>query len=137
VLRKITDGAARISLGLASELPMGNLEARRDFGHARDYVQAMWLMLQQEQPDDYVVATGRAASIRDLCRIAFAHVGLDWEAHVKVDTAFLRPADVDVTLGDATRARTRLGWEPQTSLEAMIAEMVEADLARWRADGTR
>lgn len=94
----------------------------------------MWLMLQQDKADDYVVATGRAASIRDLCRIAFAHVKLDWEAFVKVDAAFLRPADVDVTVGDATRARTRLGWVPQTSLEDMIAEMVEADLKRWRAN---
>jgi GDPmannose 4,6-dehydratase len=135
VLRKITDGAARISLGQAKELPMGNLDARRDFGHARDYVRAMWLMLQQDQADDYVVATGRAASIRDLCRIAFAHVGLDYQEHVRVDAAFLRPADVDVTLGDATRARERLGWMPETSLEEMIAEMVEADLARCKAQG--
>jgi GDPmannose 4,6-dehydratase len=135
VLRKITDGAARISLGLATELSMGNLDARRDFGHARDYVRAMWLMLQQDKPDDYVVATGRAASIRDLCRIAFAHVNLDWQDYVKVDPAFLRPADVDVTVGDATRARTRLGWVPEMSLEEMIAEMVEADLVRRRAIG--
>jgi GDPmannose 4,6-dehydratase len=133
VLRKITDGAARISLGLAKELPMGNLDARRDFGHARDYVRAMWLMLQQDKADDYVVATGRAASIRDLCRIAFAHVGLDYEAHVTIDPRFMRPADVDITIGDAARARTRLGWVPETSLEEMIAEMVEADLAKWRA----
>ncbi len=133
VLRKITDGAARISLGLAQDLAMGNLEARRDFGHARDYVRAMWLMLQHETPDDYVIATGRAASIRDLCRIAFGHAGLDYEAHVRVDPAFLRPADVDVTVGDASRARARLGWVPETTLEDMIAEMVEADIARWRA----
>ncbi|MBR0674355.1 GDP-mannose 4,6-dehydratase [Neoroseomonas soli] len=133
VLRKITDGAARISLGLAKDLAMGNLEARRDFGHARDYVRAMWLMLRHEQAGDYVVATGRAVSIRDLCRLAFAHVGLDWEAHVRVDPAFLRPADVDATAGDAARARAELGWAPETSLEEMIAEMVEADLARWRA----
>ena len=89
-------------------------------------------MLQQDKPDDYVVATGRAASIRDLCRIAFAHVGLDYEAHVRVDPAFLRPADVDVTIGDASRARARLGWVPEMGLEEMIAEMVESDLARWR-----
>ncbi|MBP0464680.1 GDP-mannose 4,6-dehydratase [Roseomonas sp. PWR1] len=133
VLRKITDGAARISLGRATELPMGNLDARRDFGHARDYVRAMWLMLQQDKADDYVIATGRAASIRDLCRIAFAHVGLDYEAHVTIDPRFMRPADVEITIGDATRARTRLGWVPETSLEEMIAEMVEADLAKWRA----
>jgi GDPmannose 4,6-dehydratase len=136
VLRKITDGAARISLGLASGLALGNLEARRDFGHARDCVRAMWLMLRHETPGDYVVATGRAASIRDLCRIAFDRVGLDYAAHVRVDPAFLRPADVAVTVGDASRARERLGWEPQTSLEAMIAEMVDADLARWRAAAT-
>ncbi|HYZ32818.1 MAG TPA: GDP-mannose 4,6-dehydratase [Crenalkalicoccus sp.] len=132
VMRKITDGAARVSLGLARTLPMGNLEARRDFGHARDHVRAMWLMLQQPAPDDYVVATGRASSIRDVCRIAFAHVGLDYEAHVQVDPVHLRPADLDQTLGDPTRARERLGWTPETTLEAMIGEMVETDLARLR-----
>ncbi len=132
VMRKITDGAVRIKLGLAQELAMGNLDARRDFGHARDYVRAMWLMLQQPQPDDYVVATGRATSIRDICRIAFSHLGLDFEAHVRVDPAFLRPVDVDVTLGDASRARERLGWQPEITLEQMVGEMVEADLARWR-----
>ena len=132
VMRKITDGAVRIKLGLAQELAMGNLDARRDFGHARDYVRAMWLMLQQPQADDYVVATGRATAIRDICRIAFGHLGLDFEAHVRVDPAFLRPVDVDVTLGDASRARDRLGWVPETTLEQMVGEMVEADLARWR-----
>ena len=133
VMRKITDGAVRISLGLAHELPMGNLEARRDFGHARDYVQAMWLMLQQPAADDYVVATGRAVSIRDICRIAFGRLGLDFEQHVRVDPAFLRPVDVAVTLGDASHARRQLGWQPETTLEEMVAEMVEADLTRWRA----
>jgi GDPmannose 4,6-dehydratase len=133
VMRKITDGAVRISLGLAQELPMGNLEARRDFGHARDYVQAMWLMLQQPAADDYVVATGRATSIRDICRIAFGRLGLDFEQHVRVDAAFLRPVDVAVTLGDASHARRQLGWQPETTLEEMVAEMVEADLTRWRA----
>ncbi|MFN7306006.1 MAG: GDP-mannose 4,6-dehydratase [Alphaproteobacteria bacterium] len=133
VMRKITDGAVRISLGLAQELPMGNLEALRDFGHARDYVQAMWLMLQQPAADDYVVATGRATSIRDICRIAFGRLGLNFEQHVRVDPAFLRPVDVAVTLGDASHARRQLGWQPETTLEEMVAEMVEADLVRWRA----
>ena len=133
VTRKVTDAAARIKLGLAKELPMGNLDAKRDWGHARDYVKAMWLMLQQEEADDYVVATGRTVTVRDMCRIAFAHVGLDYEAHVKVDPAFMRPAEVDVLLGDASKARAKLGWAPETSLEDMIKEMVEADLARHRA----
>jgi len=133
VTRKVTDGVARIKLGLARELPMGNLDATRDWGHARDYVRAMWLMLQQDAPDDYVVATGRAASVREMCRLAFAAAGLDWEEHVRVDPAFLRPAEVDALLGDPSKARERLGWEPATSLEDLVAEMVEADLARWRA----
>lgn len=132
VLRKITDGAARISLGFATELPMGNLDARRDFGHSQDYVRAMWLMLQHGTPGDYVVATGHAASIRDLCEAAFRCVGLDYQDHVRVDPAFLRPVDLDVTVGDASRAKERLGWEPAISLQEMVAEMVEADLARWR-----
>jgi GDPmannose 4,6-dehydratase len=133
VTRKVTDGAARIKLGLASALPMGNLDAKRDWGHARDYVKAMWLMLQQEVPDDYVVATGRTVTVRDMCRIAFGHVGLDYEEFVKVDPAFMRPAEVDVLLGDATKAREKLGWTAETSLEDMIKEMVEADLVRHRA----
>jgi GDPmannose 4,6-dehydratase len=132
VTRKITDGAARIRLGLAETLPMGNLEARRDWGHARDYVRAMWLMLQQPEPGDYVVATGRSASVREFCELAFAHVGLDWRRHVVLDPAFLRPAEVDVLQGDATRAREVLGWRPETSLEELVAEMVEADLKRHR-----
>lgn len=132
VTRKVTDGVARIKLGLASELPMGNLEATRDWGHARDYVRAMWLMLQQETPDDYVVATGRTVSVRELCRIAFDCAGLDYQEFVKVDERFLRPAEVDVLLGDSSKARQKLGWAPVTSLEAMIAEMVEADLVRHR-----
>ncbi|HEY8610845.1 MAG TPA: GDP-mannose 4,6-dehydratase [Roseomonas sp.] len=133
VTRKVTDAAARIKLGLAKELPMGNLDAKRDWGHARDYVKAMWLMLQQETPDDYVVATGRTVTVRDMCRIAFSHVGLNYEEFVKVDPAFMRPAEVDVLLGDATKAREKLGWSAETSLEDMIKEMVEADLARHRA----
>jgi GDPmannose 4,6-dehydratase len=135
VTRKVTDGAARIRLGLAKTLPMGNLDATRDWGHARDYVRAMHLMLQQDTPDDYVVATGRTTSIRDMCALAFAHVGLKYEDHVTVDPAFLRPAEVDVLLGDPAKAKAKLGWTPEISLEQMIAEMVEADLARHRARG--
>ncbi len=130
VTRKITDGVARIKLGLATHLPMGNLDAQRDWGHARDYVKAMWLMLQQDKADDYVVATGRTTSVREFCRMAFAHVGLDWEAHVALDPAFLRPAEVEVLLGSAAKAKAALGWEPETSLEELVAEMVEADLQR-------
>jgi GDPmannose 4,6-dehydratase len=133
VTRKVTDGVARIKLGLADTLDLGNLDATRDWGHARDYVRAMWLMLQQDQPDDYVIATGRTTSIRELCRIAFAHAGLDWQAHVRVADRLMRPAEVEVLLGDATKARTRLGWTPEVGLEAMVAEMVDADLARHRA----
>lgn len=133
VTRKVTDGAARIKLGLARELQMGNLEATRDWGHARDYVKGMWLMLQQEVADDYVLATNRTTSVREFCRLAFAHVGLNYEDHVKVDPAFLRPAEVDVLHGDASKAREKLGWVPETSLETMVGEMVEADLARHRA----
>jgi len=133
VTRKVTDGVARIKLGLAETLDLGNLDATRDWGHARDYVRAMWLMLQQEQPDDYVIATGRTTSIRELCRIAFAHAGLEWQTHVRVAERLMRPAEVEVLLGDATKAGTRLGWTPEVGLEAMIAEMVDADLARHRA----
>lgn len=132
VTRKITDGVARIKLGLATHLPMGNLGAQRDWGHARDYVKAMWLMLQQDKADDYVVATGRTTSVSEFCRMAFAHVGLDWEAHVTLDPAFLRPAEVEVLLGSAAKAKAKLGWEPKASLEEMVAEMVEADLQRHR-----
>lgn len=135
VTRKITDGVARIKLGLARSLALGNLDARRDWGHAADYVRAMWLMLQQQTPADYVVATGRTTSVREFCRLAFAHVGLDWEAHVTVDPAFLRPAEVDVLLGDARRAREALGWVPEITLEQMVGEMVEADLERLRRRG--
>jgi GDPmannose 4,6-dehydratase len=133
VTRKVTDGAARIKLGLASELRMGNLDAKRDWGHARDYVKAMHLMLQQETPDDYVVATGRTTSIRDMCAIAFKHVGLNYEDHIKIDPAYLRPAEVDVLHGNPAKAMAKLGWKAETSLEDMVSEMVEADLARHRA----
>ena len=133
VTRKVTDGVARIKLGLAETLALGNLSATRDWGHARDYVQAMWLMLQQGVADDYVIATGRTTSIRDLCRIAFGHVGLDPDKHVVTNESLLRPAEVEVLLGDATKAKEKLGWVAETSLEAMVAEMVDADLARHRA----
>ena len=133
VTRKVTDGVARIKLGLAKELPLGNLDAKRDWGHARDYVRAMHLMLQQDQADDYVIATGQTTSIRDLCRSAFNHVGLNFEDHVRTDPRFMRPAEVDVLLGDASKARQQLGWKPEVSLEEMVGEMVDADLARHRA----
>ncbi|MBO1080892.1 GDP-mannose 4,6-dehydratase [Roseomonas haemaphysalidis] len=133
VTRKITDGVARIKLGLASELPLGNLDAKRDWGHARDYVQAMWLMLQQEVPDDYVVATNRTTTVREFCRIAFAHVGLDYEKHVTVNPAFLRPAEVEVLHGNAAKAEAKLGWKPETTLEQMVQEMVDADIKRHQA----
>ncbi len=132
VTRKITDGVARIKLGLATELVLGNLAAQRDWGHARDYVQAMWLMLQQEVPDDYVIATGRTASIRDFCAIAFGHAGLDWQQYVRTSEAFMRPAEVYFLLGDAGKAEQKLGWAASTKLEDLAAEMVEADLARHR-----
>ncbi|RDI58532.1 GDP-mannose 4,6-dehydratase [Microvirga subterranea] len=130
VTRKITDAAARIKLGLQDKVALGNLDATRDWGHARDYVKAMWLMLQQDTPDDYVVATGRTVSVRDFCRLAFAHVGLNMEDHVTVDERFLRPAEVDVLLGNPAKAKAKLGWMAETSLEDLVAEMVEADLAR-------
>jgi GDPmannose 4,6-dehydratase len=130
VTRKVTDAVARIKLGLASELRLGNIDARRDWGHARDYVRAMWLMLQQDKPDDYVVATGRTTTIRDMCKIAFGHAGLDMDRYVVIDPAFFRPAEVDVLLGNPAKAKEKLGWSAEISLEEMIVEMVEADLAR-------
>jgi GDPmannose 4,6-dehydratase len=132
VTRKITDGVARIKLGLKKELALGNLDAKRDWGHARDYVKAMWLMLQQNSPDDYVVATGRTTSVRDFCELAFQYVGLVPDDFVVVDKRFLRPAEVDLLLGDPTKAKNRLGWSPETRLEDLVAEMVEADLERVR-----
>ena len=130
VTRKVTDGVARIKLGLAKELRLGNIDAKRDWGHARDYVRAMWLMLQQDEADDYVVATGRTTTIRDMCKIAFEHAGLDMDKHIVIDPAFFRPAEVDVLLGNPAKAKEKLGWSPEISLEDMIVEMVEADLAR-------
>jgi GDPmannose 4,6-dehydratase len=133
VTRKITDGVARIKLGLATELTLGNLEAKRDWGHARDYVEAMWRMLQQDQASDYVVATGRTASIREFCQLAFAHAGLNADQHVRTSSTLIRPAEVDVLQGDAAKAKRELGWTPTATLEQLAAEMVEADLARLRA----
>jgi GDPmannose 4,6-dehydratase len=130
VTRKVSNGVARIKFGLAKELRLGNIDAKRDWGHAKDYVRAMWAMLQQEKPDDYVVATGQTTSVRDMCRIAFRHVGLTMEDHVVIDPALYRPAEVDVLLGDASKARTQLKWAPEVSLAEMICEMVDADLAR-------
>lgn len=134
VTRKITDGVARIKLGLQQTLALGNMDAKRDWGHARDYVKAMWLMLQQDTPDDYVVATGRTVSVRDFCTLAFDHVGLKMEDHVVVDPRYLRPAEVDVLLGDPGKAKEKLGWVAETSLEQLVAEMVEADLTRVKRD---
>jgi GDPmannose 4,6-dehydratase len=130
VTRKVTDAVARIKVGLASELRLGNIDAKRDWGHARDYVRAMWLMVQQDKPDDYVVATGRTTTIRDMCKIAFEHAGLDMDKFVVIDPAFFRPAEVDVLLGNPAKAKEKLGWQPEISLEEMIVEMVEADLTR-------
>ena len=130
VSRKITNGVARIKLGLSPELKLGNLEARRDWGFAGDYVKAMWLMLQQEHADDYVIATGENHSVRDLVQIAFDYVGLPVEKHIVVDPSFLRPAEVDLLIGDASKARTKLGWEPEVPFRDMIHMMVDADLKR-------
>jgi len=130
VTRKVTDGVARIKLGLNHELRLGNIDAKRDWGHSRDYVRAMWLMLQQDEPGDYVVATGRTVTVRDMCKIAFEHVGVRMEDHLVIDPQLFRPAEVDVLLGNAARAKAKLGWEPTITLEAMITEMVDADLRR-------
>jgi GDPmannose 4,6-dehydratase len=133
VERKVSDGVARIVLGLAEELRLGNLDARRDWGSAPDYVEAMWLMLQQDEPGEYVVASGETHSIRELCEVAFGHVGLDWRDHVVQDPRFYRPAEVDLLIGDASRASEALGWKPTTTFEQLLRTMVDADLARLRA----
>jgi len=131
VTRKVTDGVARIKRGLADKLSLGNLEARRDWGYAGDYVEAMWRMLQQPTPDDYVIATGQTHPVRELCEIAFAHAGLDWQEHVIVDPTFVRPAEVDLLLGDASKANRVLGWQPKVSFRQLIEMMVDADMARY------
>ena len=130
VTRKITSYAAKIKLGLANKLPLGNLEAKRDWGHAQDYVQAMWLMLQQEEPSDYVVATGEMHSVREFADAAFRHVGLDYREFVETDPRFFRPADVELLLGDASRARAILGWKPSCHFQDLVHEMVDSDLQR-------
>jgi GDPmannose 4,6-dehydratase len=132
VTRKVTDGVARIKLGLAKEIPLGNLDARRDWGFAGDYVDAMWRMLQQPSPQDYVVGTGQTHSVRDLVEAAFGHVGLDWRKHVKSDPRYMRPAEVDVLQADPSKARRELGWSPQVDFKELIAMMVDADLERLR-----
>jgi GDPmannose 4,6-dehydratase len=130
VTRKISNGVARIKFGMTDTLSLGNLDAKRDWGHARDYVEAMWLMLQQQRPDDYVVATGRSETVKRFCEIAFAYAGLKPENHIKTDPRFMRPAEVNELLGDYSKAKDRLGWSPKTTLEELAAEMVDADLKR-------
>jgi GDPmannose 4,6-dehydratase len=130
VTRKVTDGVARIKLGLAKDLRLGNRDAERDWGFAGDYVRAMWLMLQQQEADDYVIATGEAHSVQKLVELAFHHAGLDWEKYVKTDPAFLRPAEVDQLIGDASKARQTLGWTPSVKFDGLVKMMVDADLAR-------
>ncbi len=129
VTRKISNAVAKIKLGLSTELRLGNLDAKRDWGYAGDYVEAMWLMLQQDEPDDYVVATGETHSVREFCELAFDRVGLDWEKYVVVDEKFFRPAEVDLLVGDSSKARRVLGWEPKTSFEGLVHLMVDADIA--------
>jgi len=130
VTRKVTDAAARIALGKQKELRLGNIDAKRDWGYAGDYVDAMWRMLKQESGDDYVVATGKTTTVREMCRIAFAHVDLAYEDHVVIDPQFFRPAEVDVLLGNPAKAETKLGWKVTTSLEQLITMMVDADMRR-------
>jgi len=133
VTRKVSDGVARIKLGLADNLSLGNLDAMRDWGFAGDYVQAMWMMLQQPQAEDYVIATGVSHSVRDLVEVAFGHAGLDWQKYVKIDPALLRPAEVDHLIGDASKAKRVLGWRPNLTFEGLIQMMVDEDLARLAA----
>jgi GDPmannose 4,6-dehydratase len=130
VTRKVTDAVARIKLGLQDTLSLGNLEAHRDWGFAGDYVQAMWLMLQQQRAEDYVVATGISHSVRDLVEVAFGHVGVDWRKHVTLDPSLIRPAEVEHLIGDSTKARTQLGWQPSVDFERLVKMMVDADLER-------
>jgi GDPmannose 4,6-dehydratase len=131
VTRKISDGVARIAAGKAKELRLGNLDARRDWGHAKDYVEAMWLMLQQKEPDDYVIATGETHSVREFCEIAFGRAGLNYKDHVVVDEKFMRPAEVDLLLGDPSKAKRELGWAPKISFRQLVELMVDDDLDRY------
>ena len=134
VTRKVTNSVARIKLGLDSKISLGNIDAKRDWGHASDYVYAMWLMLQQDTPDDYVIATGKSTSVREMCQIAFNYAGLQMEKHLIIDPALYRPSEVDTLLGNPAKARAKLGWEPQISLEQMIVEMVDADLKQLKKE---
>jgi GDPmannose 4,6-dehydratase len=135
VTRKVSHGVARIKLGLQERLPMGTLEARRDWGFAGDYVEAMWRMLQAEQPDDYVIATHETHTVRELCEIAFARAGLDWKKHVYTDPSFVRPAEVELLIGDYSKAKRKLGWEPKVGFKQLVEMMVDADLERLKAAG--
>jgi GDPmannose 4,6-dehydratase len=141
VTRKVTDGVARIKLGLSDHLALGNLDAHRDWGFAGDYVRAMWLMLQQDQPDDYVIATGQSHSVKELVEIAFGHAGLDWQKYVRLDPAFLRPAEVDHLIGDSSRSQATLGWKPSVDFKGLVTMMVDADVerhtVRQKAEGKR
>jgi GDPmannose 4,6-dehydratase len=137
VTRKVTDAVARIKLGLADSLPLGNMDAQRDWGFAGDYVRAMWLMLQQDHADDFVIATGESHSVRELVQVAFGHVGLDFEKYVRTDPAMLRPAEVDHLIGDPTKAKSTLGWQPSVDFKRLVTMMVDADLARLAAGADR
>jgi GDPmannose 4,6-dehydratase len=135
VTRKVTDAVARIKLGLSESLGLGNLDAHRDWGFAGDYVRAMWMMLQQDRPDDFVIATGESHSVRELVDVAFGHVGLDWQKYVRLDPKFLRPAEVDLLVGDAAKARKTLGWKPEVDFSTLVKLMVDADMARLSQPG--
>ncbi len=135
VTRKVTDAVARIKLGLSESLGLGNLDAHRDWGFAGDYVRAMWMMLQQDRPDDFVIATGESHSVRELVEVAFGHVGLDWQKYVRLDPKFLRPAEVDLLVGDAAKARKTLGWKPEVDFATLVKLMVDADMARLSQPG--
>jgi GDPmannose 4,6-dehydratase len=132
--RKISHGVAQIALGMVDELRLGNLESQRDWGFAGDYVEAMWLMLQQDEPGDFVVSTDETHSVRELCEVAFGHAGLDWERHVVIDEKFFRPAEVDLLVGDSKKARTTLGWKPKVAFPELVRMMVDADLALLRGE---
>jgi len=132
VTRKVTNAVARIKMGVQKELRLGNLDAKRDWGYAKDYVRAMWMMLQQETPEDYVVSSDRTHTVRDMCEVAFSHVGLDWREYVIEDPEFFRPAEVHALLGDSRKARAKLGWTPDVSFEGLIRLMVDADIERVR-----
>lgn len=134
VTRKVTNAVAKIKFGIQDKLRLGNIDAQRDWGHAKDYVRAMWLMMQQDKPEDFVIATGKTTTVRAMCEIAFAHVGLTASDYIEIDPILFRPAEVDILLGNPAKAKAKLGWEPKISLEVMIKEMVDADLTRVKAE---